>query len=57
MKKLHNAQTTWESVTVTRNRITTYTGHFFQPCDGQFTQTCFGFTVDADWDGEQTVDF
>lgn len=48
---------TWEGVTVTRNRITTYTGHFFQPGDGQFTQAGFGFTVDADWDGEQTVDF
>lgn len=48
---------TWTEVPVTRNRITTYTGHFFEPGDGQFTQSGFGFTVDADWDGEQTINF
>ena len=42
----------FEDVPVTRNRITTYTGHFFEPGDGQFTQSDFGFVVHADWDGE-----
>ena len=39
-------------VPVTRNRITTYTGKFFEDGDGQFTQSDFGFVVHADWDGE-----
>ena len=43
---------TFEDVPVTRNRITTYTGKFFEPGDGQFTQSDFGFVVHADWDGE-----
>ena len=43
---------TFEDVPVTRNRITTYTGHFFEPGDGNFTQSDFGFVVHADWDGE-----
>ena len=42
----------FEDVPVTRNRITTYTGHFFEPGDGNFTQSDFGFVVHADWDGE-----
>ena len=42
----------FEDVPVTRNRITTYTGHFFEDGDGQFTQSDFGFVVHADWDGE-----
>lgn len=43
----------FESVPVTRNRITTYTGKFFEDGDGQFTQSDFGFVVHADWDGEE----
>ena len=43
---------TFEDVPVTRNRITTYTGKFFEEGDGQFTQSDFGFVVHADWDGE-----
>ena len=43
---------TFEDVPVTRNRITTYTGHFFEDGDGEFTQSDFGFVVHADWDGE-----
>lgn len=39
------------NVPVTRNRITTYTGHFFEPGDGVITQTGFGFSVNGDWDG------
>lgn len=42
----------FEDVPVTRNRITTYTGKFFEDGDGQFTQSDFGFVVHADWDGE-----
>ena len=42
----------FEDVPVTRNRITTYTGNFFEDGDGQFTQSDFGFVVHADWDGE-----
>ena len=43
---------TFEDVPVTRNRITTYQGKFFEDGDGQFTQSDFGFVVHADWDGE-----
>lgn len=42
----------FEDVPVTRNRITTYTGKFFEEGDGQFTQSDFGFVVHTDWDGE-----
>ena len=45
-------QRVFDAVPVTRNRITTYTGHFFEDGDGQFTQSDFGFVVHADWDGE-----
>ena len=48
---------TFEDVPVTRNRITTYTGHFFEDGDGQFTQSDFGFVVHADWEGEDTYNF
>ena len=48
---------TFEDVPVTRNRITTYTGKFFEEGDGQFTQSDFGFVVHADWDGEDNYDF
>ena len=45
------AQKVIEEVPVTRNRITRYTGHLFDDTPGEITQTGFGFTVDADWDG------
>jgi hypothetical protein len=48
---------TFDAVPVTRNRITTYTGHFFENGDGQFTQSDFGFVVHADWDGEDVHTF
>ena len=48
---------TFEDVPVTRNRITTYTGHFFEDGDGQFTQSDFSFVINADWDGEDFIEF
>lgn len=50
-------QRTFTDVPVTRNRITTYTGHFFQPGDGAFTQSDFSFVIHADWDGEDIYQF
>lgn len=49
---------TIDDVPMTRNRITTYTGQYFVG-DGPWTvtQTEFGFTVNADWDGEDHYDF
>lgn len=47
----------FEDVPVTRNRITTYTGKFFEEGDGEFTQSDFGFVVQTDWDGEDKYDF
>lgn len=47
----------FDAVPVTRNRITTYTGKFFEDGDGVFTQSGFGFTVNADWDGEDHFEF
>lgn len=47
----------FESVPVTRNRITTYTGKFFEEGDGIFTQSDFGFVVHTDWDGEDSYEF
>lgn len=47
----------FENVPVTRNRITTYTGKFFEDGDGVFTQSDFGFVVNADWDGEDNYTF
>ena len=47
----------FEDVPVTRNRITTYTGKFFEEGDGEFTQSDFGFVVHADWDGEDFYEF
>lgn len=50
-------QRTFTDVPVTRNRITTYTGHFFEPGDGSFTQADFSFIIHADWDGEDIHPF
>jgi len=50
-------QRIFPDVSVTRNRITTYTGHFFQDGDGEFTQSDFGFVVHTDWDGEDFYTF
>ena len=47
----------FKDVSVTRNRITTYTGKFFEDGDGVFTQTEFGFVVHTDWDGEEKYTF
>lgn len=47
----------FEDVPVTRNRITTYTGKFFEDGDGVFTQSDFGFVIQADWDGEEKYTF
>ena len=48
---------TFDSVPVTRNRITTYTGQFFDGTEGTFTQTAFGFSVNGDWEGENNFTF
>lgn len=47
----------FESIPVTRNRITTYTGPFFEDGDGVFTHSDFSFLIHADWDGEDHYDF
>ena len=47
----------FDAVPVTRNRITTYTGKFFEDGDGVFTQSDFGFVVYTDWDGEDLHEF
>ena len=48
---------TFDDVPVTRNRITTYTGKFFEDGDGVFTQSDFSFVIHADWDGEERYTF
>lgn len=50
-------QRTFTNVPVTRNKITTYTGHFFEPGDGDITQSGFGFSVNGDWEGEDNYTF
>ena len=50
-------QRVFDAVPVTRNKITTYTGHFFEDGDGDITQSGFGFTINGDWDGEDTYTF
>ena len=47
----------FDAIPVTRNRITTYTGPFFEDGDGVFTQSDFSFLIHADWDGEDKYDF
>ena len=47
----------FEDVPVTRNKITTYTGKFFEDGDGKFTLSDFGFVVHTDWDGEEDYQF
>ena len=47
----------FNEVPVTRNRITTFSGPFFENGDGQFTQSGFGFLIHADWDGEDIYEF
>ena len=47
----------FDDVPVTRNRITTYTGKFFEEGDGEFTQSDFGFVVHTDWEGEDNYTF
>ena len=44
-------------VPITRNRITTYTGTLFADGGGTISQTAFGITVNADWDGEDFYTF
>lgn len=48
---------TFDAIPVTRNRITTYTGPFFEEGDGVFTQSDFSFLIHADWDGEDSYEF
>lgn len=47
----------FEAIPVTRNRITTYTGPFFEDGDGVFTQSDFSFLIHADWEGEDFYNF
>ena len=50
-------QRVFEQAPVTRNRITTYTGQFFDGTEGDFTQSTFGFSVNGEWSGEDTFEF
>lgn len=50
-------QRTFEQVPVTRNRITTYTGKFFEDGDGDMTEEGVGFTVNPEWNGEDKYSF
>ncbi|MBR1449937.1 MAG: hypothetical protein IJ588_14505 [Prevotella sp.] len=50
-------QRVFEQVPVTRNRITTYTGQFFDGTEGNFTQSTFGFSVNGEWGGEDNFTF
>lgn len=50
-------QRTFTNIPVTRNRITTYTGKFFEDGDGEIIQTAFGISVNPEWDGETEFDF
>ena len=47
----------FDDIPVTRNRITTYTGPFFEEGDGVFTMSDFSFMIHADWDGEDFYTF
>jgi hypothetical protein len=50
-------QRTFDEVSVTRNRITTYEGKLFGDGEWTATMTDFSFVVNADWDGEVVVGF
>ena len=50
-------QRVFDAVPVTRNRITTYTGQFFDGTEGNFTQSVFGFSINGDWEGEDVYEF
>ena len=47
----------FDAIPVTRNRITTYTGPFFEEGDGEFTMSDFSFLIHADWEGEDHYEF
>ena len=48
---------TLDAVPVTRNRITTFTGPLFGEGEGTITQSGFGFSINADWDGVDEYTF
>ncbi|MBQ9646105.1 MAG: FimB/Mfa2 family fimbrial subunit [Prevotella sp.] len=50
-------QRVFDAVPVARNRITTYTGQFFDGTDGNFNQSTFGFSVLGEWGGEDNYTF
>lgn len=50
-------QRVFENVPVTRNRITTLQGTFFDDSDFNTTQSSIGFTVNGEWDGEDVYEF
>jgi hypothetical protein len=50
-------QRTFTNIPVTRNRITTYIGKFFEEGDGEIIQTAFGISVNPEWDGETEYSF
>lgn len=50
-------QRIFDDVSVTRNRITTYEGQFFDGTEGRFIHTAFGFNVDGEWSGEDRFEF
>ena len=47
----------FDAIPVTRNMITTCKGIFFSDGDGNITQSSFGFTVNGQWEGEDTYEF
>lgn len=50
-------QRTFTNIPVIRNKITTYTGKFFEEGDGEIIQTAFGISVNPEWDGETEYSF
>lgn len=48
---------TLDSIPVTRNRITTYTGKLFGEGGGTVSQSGFTFTVDGEWEGDDQHTF
>lgn len=50
-------QRTFDNVPVSRNRITTYRGPFFEDGDGEFTLSDFSFVIHADWEGDTLIHY
>ena len=50
-------QRVFENVEITRNRMTVYKGQFFTGSDGNMIQEGVGFSVESDWEGQDTFGF